>query len=127
MDLDLTKPIRMKSSATCLVSYAGVHLGAHIFVIDSQDRPLVWAMCLVAQNVDEYFENIPEHPWYPDDSGHWIEGGIAMLPKNVATFEVLTKDEREKKTHFHHEYRRSGLFGGIDIVAVKPVTVRYVK
>lgn len=74
MKLDLTKPIRVIDG--CLreaaVSYAGMHHGEHVFAFVEPGGP-PWARSVTSERVDVLLENIPEAPWYPDDSGHSVD------------------------------------------------------
>ena len=123
-DIDLTKPIRHKLEPDVACKYVGLHYGFY-WVVGSDGVAGNYSLDEIGQE----FENIPEAPWYPDDSGDWIEGGVEMLPSNVVTFEALFEGERELKN-----YGETILNATLplrvyqsDIVAVKPLTVRYPK
>lgn len=120
--LDLTKPIQLKSRPGIACAYLGAPFGLHV-VAFADGRALTYS----DEGMNRIFENAPEAPWYPDDSGDWIEGGVEMLPENVATFEVLTTGERLCKSYASQEYSDPGSWRTCPVAAVKPLTVRYVK
>ena len=48
-------------------------------------------------------ETEPETPWYPDNSGEWVEIGDESIPGIQGSIEIeaLTLDERMKKKYFY--------------------------
>ena len=60
-----------------------------------------------------------EKPWYPDDSGEWVEG---ELPKGIMSKgEVLFDSERDQEIYEESVVSLSNWVGDSDIVAYKVV------
>ena len=105
------------------VPEAETALQKHLEFLLAQERAL-FTTGVAAQKTDA---DKPDTPWYPDDSGKWVEvpPGTRALPPGLdpnCLSEVLTGTERRTATYIGHTYPSKGWrWHGGHIVAYKIV------